>query len=193
MIECYLYRHGKTKGNEEGRYLGRTDESLSEEGKKALREKRMPPAEAVFSSPKKRCQETAALFFPGQCRIIVPDLRECDFGIFENKNWRELSGNPAYQKWIDSGGTLPFPGGESGEGFQKRCREAFLEVLAFCKREGIERAAIVIHGGTIRSILSAWGEPARGFYDWNPKNGGGYRIRVKEGEPLSLEILEEII
>ncbi len=192
MIECYLYRHGKTKGNEEGRYLGRTDESLSEEGKKALREKRMPPAEAVFSSPKKRCQETAALFFPGQCRIIVPDLRECDFGIFENKNWRELSGNPAYQKWIDSGGTLPFPGGESGEGFQKRCREAFLEVLAFCKREGIERAAIVIHGGTIRSILSAWGEPARGFYDWNPKNGGGYRIRVKEGEPLSLEILEEI-
>ena len=192
MIECYLYRHGKTKGNEEGRYLGRTDESLSEEGKKALREKRMPPAEAVFSSPKKRCQETAALFFPGHCRIIVPDLRECDFGIFENKNWRELSGNPAYQKWIDSGGTLPFPGGESGEGFQKRCREAFLEVLAFCKREGIERAAIVIHGGTIRSILSAWGEPARGFYDWNPKNGGGYRIRVKEGEPLSLEILEEI-
>ncbi len=192
MIECYLYRHGKTKGNEEGRYLGRTDESLSEEGKKALREKRMPSAEAVFSSPKKRCQETAALFFPGQCRIIVPDLRECDFGIFENKNWRELSGNPAYQKWIDSGGTLPFPGGESGEGFQKRCREAFLEVLAFCKREGIERAAIVIHGGTIRSILSAWGEPARGFYDWNPKNGGGYRIRVKEGEPLSLEILEEI-
>ncbi len=192
MIECYLYRHGKTKGNEEGRYLGRTDESLSEEGKKALREKRMPPAEAVFSSPKKRCQETAALFFPGQCRIIVPDLRECDFGIFENKNWRELSGNPAYQKWIDSGGILPFPGGESGEGFQKRCREAFLEVLAFCKREGIERAAIVIHGGTIRSILSAWGEPARGFYDWNPKNGGGYRIRVKEGEPLSLEILEEI-
>ena len=192
MIECYLYRHGKTKGNEEGRYLGRTDESLSEEGKKALREKRMPPAEAVFSSPKKRCQETAALFFPGQCRIIVPDLRECDFGIFENKNWRELSGNPAYQKWIDSGGTLPFPGGESGEGFQKRCREAFLEVLAFCKREGIEKAAIVIHGGTIRSILSAWGEPARGFYDWNPKNGGGYRIRVKEGEPLSLEILEEI-
>ena len=175
-----------------GRYLGRTDESLSEEGKKALREKRMPPAEAVFSSPKKRCQETAALFFPGQCRIIVPDLRECDFGIFENKNWRELSGNPAYQKWIDSGGTLPFPGGESGEGFQKRCREAFLEVLAFCKREGIERAALVIHGGTIRSILSAWGEPARGFYDWNPKNGGGYRIRVKEGEPLSLEILEEI-
>ena len=192
MIECYLYRHGKTKGNEEGRYLGRTDESLSEEGKKALREKRMPPAEAVFSSPKKRCQETAALFFPGQCRISVPDLRECDFGIFENKNWRELSGNPAYQKWIDSGGTLPFPGGESGEGFQKRCREAFLEVLAFCKREGIERAALVIHGGTIRSILSAWGEPARGFYDWNPKNGGGYRIRVKEGEPLSLEILEEI-
>lgn len=64
--------------------------------------------------------------------------------------------------------------------------------MAFCKREGIERAAIVIHGGTIRSILSAWGEPARGFYDWNPKNGGGYRIRVKEGEPLSLEILEEI-
>ena len=136
MIECYLYRHGKTKGNEEGRYLGRTDESLSEEGKKALREKRMPPAEAVFSSPKKRCQETAALFFPGQCRIIVPDLRECDFGIFENKNWRELSGNPAYQKWIDSGGTLPFPGGESGRDFKRGAGRLFWKYWHFAKGKG---------------------------------------------------------
>ena len=35
-MEIYLVRHGKTKGNEEHRYVGRTDEALSEAG---IREK----------------------------------------------------------------------------------------------------------------------------------------------------------
>ena len=36
MRDLYLIRHGKTKGNLEGRYIGTTDEPLCEEGKQSL-------------------------------------------------------------------------------------------------------------------------------------------------------------
>ena len=61
-------------------------------------------------------------FVSGLAQKECPLLKECDFGDFENKNYKELSGNPDYQAWIDSGGALPFPGGEDPEGFRNRCR-----------------------------------------------------------------------
>jgi len=51
---------------------------------------------------------------------FVPEWTEMDFGAFEGHNYQELSGDPAYQRWIDSGGTLPFPEGESREEFIRR-------------------------------------------------------------------------
>ena len=59
----------------------------------------------------------------------VEELRECDFGIFENKNYKELSDCPEYQAWIDSGGTMTFPGGENPEEFRKRCVLGFEKVI----------------------------------------------------------------
>lgn len=38
----------------------------------------------------------------------MADFRECDFGIFEGKNYEELKENRDYQRWLDSGGVLPF-------------------------------------------------------------------------------------
>lgn len=57
-----------------------------------------------------RCRETAEILFPGKRFRIIDQLAETDFGDFENKNYRELAGNPQYQQWVDSGGNLPFPG-----------------------------------------------------------------------------------
>lgn len=57
-------------------------------------------------------------FFQEKGFHIIEELSECDFGEFENKNYKELSGNQDYQRWIDSNGTLPFPGGESREAFK---------------------------------------------------------------------------
>ena len=51
-------------------------------------------------------------FFPGAEQVVCEQMRECDFGLFEGKNYQELTGNPKYQSWIDSGGTKAFPGGE---------------------------------------------------------------------------------
>ena len=124
MAELYLIRHGKTYGNTLGRYIGTTDEELCEEGREALkrlkagRDFAAARPDVVYASPLKRCVQTAEILFPEIPVKLVPDLRECDFGAFENKNYKELSGNAAYQAWIDSGGTLTFPVEKAGKPFR---------------------------------------------------------------------------
>lgn len=136
MMELVMIRHGRTKGNTENRYIGTTDEPLlASEAERllakreTLEEMRMDHPDILFASPMKRCVETAAILFPESEPVIVPDFRECDFGEFENKNYKELSGNVDYQRWIDSGGRLPFPGGESMSSFQERVCRAFDRVV----------------------------------------------------------------
>lgn len=138
----------------------------------------MPKAELVYTSPMKRCKETAALLWPGISQKIIESLRECDFGEFENKNYKELNGNPKYQAWVDSCGVLPFPGGESQEPFRLRCRNGFLEAVKDMEEQDIETAAMVCHGGTIMSILELWGLPKKDFYGWQVKNAEGFFIRL---------------
>ena len=58
-----------------------------------------------------RCRQTAEIIY-GKTDYIENDLRECDFGEFENKCFEELKDNPDYLKWMESGGTIPFPGGD---------------------------------------------------------------------------------
>ena len=109
-----LIRHGLTQGNLERRYTGcRTDEPLCPQGAEALRARTFPPAARVFASPMKRCLETAAILYPGAPVEIIDDFRECDFGAFENQNYAGLSRRADYRAWLDSGGELPFPQGES--------------------------------------------------------------------------------
>lgn len=198
MAELILIRHGKTAGNLLGRYIGsRTDEPLCDEGREGLAGKQLPEVERLYVSPMKRCVETAEILWPGFDRKKmqkVTDLRECDFGDFENKNYKELSGNGDYQAWIDSNGTLPFPNGESMDAFKSRCFEAFariVEEVSGAEQEwiasgktGIFRAGIVVHGGTIMAILEQYGYPKAAYFDYQVKNGCGYRLTPVEGTRL---------
>ena len=194
MGEILLIRHGKTAGNLEGRYIGsRTDESLCEAGILGLKEKEYPPASRIYASPMRRCVETAGILWPGCEPILVADLRECDFGAFENRNYRELNGDPRYQAWIDSGGTLPFPEGEDQAAFRKRCREAFARIAQELKtlsghgtvRENAgDRTAIVAHGGTIMAILETFGFPKKDYFDFQVKNASGYLLTPLQGTEL---------
>lgn len=180
MPEILLIRHGKTRGNEEGRYIGVTDEPLSEVGIRALAKRETGEVETVYVSPMKRCLQTAALLFPGVPHKVIPAFRECDFGEFENKNYRELRGNPRYQEWVDSAGALPFPGGEKPKEFRRRCREGFEEAVEDLLAGRFLRCAMVVHGGTIMSILEAFADPKKGFYDWQVSNGKGFLLELNE-------------
>ena len=175
-MKIVLIRHGATKGNLEKRYIGRTDEDLCGEGIKKLKEDTCagiyPPAQAVFSSPMKRCLSTAECIYPVQTPQIVWNFRECDFGLFEGKNYKELTGNPQYQQWIDSNGTLPFPGGEALTDFKKRSVKGWYDMIKQCRLLNYSDIACVIHGGTIMSVMSEiYGG---GYYDYHCGNGDGY-------------------
>ena len=180
QMRIYLIRHGKTPGNQLNRYIGITDEPVLEEDQEQLKKQNYPKAERLFVSPLLRCRQTAACIYPGQEQQVIQNLRECDFGRFENKNWKEMTGDAEYQAWVDSNGMLPFPGGESREEAKRRNLTGFDKAVTRCIRRGISQAALVIHGGTIMNIMEEYAQIPRSFYEWHVKNGGGYEVELDE-------------
>lgn len=186
-MRIIFIRHGKTAGNLEKRYIGRTDEPLCETGAAEIGLRDYPDCEIVISSPMKRCIQTAEMIYPGKNITVCNDLRECDFGDFEGRNYIELNGNIVYQKWIDSNGKMPFPNGESHEKFTDRCAAAFENMIgSFSEYSAI---SFVLHGGSIMAILEKYAVPKRGFYDYQVKNGCGF---LTEFDGKKIMIAEEI-
>ena len=207
-MRLLFLRHGMTKGNQERRYIGVTDEPLSEEGREMLRQQMAKRAEKelpgiVFVSPLRRCRETAQILFPGVRQEIISELAEMDFGIFENRAYQgDLEHSPEYQKWLESRCEDQVPEGERKEDFTKRCREGFEKALGILKQKTKERgtsamtaasdeytAAFVVHGGTIMAILSVYAKDRREYYEWNPANGRGF---AGSWNGTCLERIEEI-
>lgn len=186
-MRLILIRHFQTPGNLEKRYIGQTDEPLleSEELLENIAKKRdylaeIGKVEYVAASPMKRCIQSASYLFPDQIPILKEQMRECDFGTFEGKNYEELKETADYQEWMESYGTLPFPKGESQEIFQARCVECFETMVEELIHQRCNLAAMVVHGGTIMSVLSYFDKKGRGFYDWQVENGGGYLVSLDE-------------
>lgn len=214
QITLVLIRHGKTKSNEEHRYLGKTEESLSKAGKKEILEykaqQRYPAVDCLFSSPMERCLQTAKLIYPDLEPVRIPEWKEMDFGAFEGKNYEELKEDERYQKWIDSNGLLPFPEGESREGFISRCEKGFRgmleeiegteevretekeEAAEMCEMKRTEvtdkNIGMIVHGGTIMALLSRYGGGS--YFDYQTANGNGYICTLTEenGKPVFTDI-----
>lgn len=177
-MTIYFIRHGMTAGNLEKRYIGSTDEPLCGEGKAFLRSRTYPRADFIYCSPMRRCLETAEILYPDGEPIVVPDFRECDFGRYEGKNYAELKEDAPYLKWVESGGALPFPDGEDTAAFRARCAAAFLRVVE--THGETDALALVVHGGTIMSILSVY-EPSHDYFRWQCSNGHGYAASFSAG------------
>ena len=193
-MKVTLIRHFKTRGNCEGRYVGgRTDEAILDEQEQIPV---LPEVEVVYSSPMLRCIQTSKLLFPQKTPIRMEGFRECDFGLFEYKTYKELAEEPKYQAWIDSGGMLPFPEGEDSIEFRHRCYETFKRVINRCMEENHESIAIIVHGGTIMSIMERFEEEKKTFYDYHVENGHGYVLEITkeqwEKQEQTLRILERV-
>ena len=190
QVEIVLIRHGKTEGNKEKRYIGRTDQPLSEEGIAGIKENlgRYPSVEKVYASPMKRTRQTAELIYPGQESELVDGLREMDMGVFEGKNHAELKNRPSYILWVATRGKISIPGGESMKDFGKRTMDAFTQALGDMQAEGIKRSAVVAHGGTIMSIVSQLADDD--YYKYMVNNGAGFRLTLDDdGKLLDLKPL----
>ncbi len=185
-MTVYLIRHGQTQGNLERRYIGSTDETLCEQGREALAGKSGPPVEKIYTSPLRRCRETASMLYPAMPQEVLDGLCETDFGIFEGHTYEELKDNPAYQTWLDTAGQTALPSGESKADVTHRTLSAFRAITS--KHEAGSAIALVVHGGTIMTLLEAL-EEKHEFYRWQVPNGGGFRCSW-DGERLRVE--EEI-
>lgn len=187
-MKIFFIRHGKTAGNLEKRYIGKTDEALCDIGIDEIKKSRYPDAEIVICSPMKRCIQTADIIYPDKKAVLYNDLKECDFGDFEGKNYTELSANNDYLKWLESMGKMPFPNGESHEHFTNRCVNDFEKSIDDFK--SYEKIAYVVHGGTIMSVLEKFAVPKKSFYDFQVRNGGGYICEYSGGK---IQIIEEFL
>ena len=136
-MKCYLIRHGMTQDNIDLNFSGcRTDTPLLKQGIDMLDEvKDVPENSILYVSPMLRARQTAEIMFPDMEQIIIDDLREMDFGIFEAKNHKMLDGDPDYQAWLDSDGMMKIPGGESVGIFRERIRN-YEKGTSFCSERG---------------------------------------------------------
>lgn len=173
----FLIRHGMTAGNALKRYIGRTDEPLSQEGSTLARERGCFPAvRRVWVSPLLRTRQTAAILFPNAEQRVVPGLREMDFGDFENRSADEMEDDSAYRTWVKGNCVGPCPNGEQISEFSARACAAFIESVRTVQNE--KEAVFVVHGGTIMAILSRFSAIQRSYYDWFCDNCGGWRAEL---------------
>ena len=199
-LQLHLLRHGLTQGNLDGLYVGHTDLPLCEQGVAQLeamkRDYRYPDCSVVFSSPLKRCVETANLLFPGVQPILLDVLQEYDFGEFEGKTAEVLhEKQPLFDRWLSGEPGVAPPFGESHEAFAKRVCGGFVRIVEGLFKTGTDNACIVTHGGVLTAILENFGLPEAKATDWLTPSGCGYTLRL---DPLiwmagqKAEVLREI-
>lgn len=197
QIGMVFIRHGETDSNRRKSYLGWTDEPLSVEGREVIAQnrKKYPDADFIFTSPMLRCRQTKEIIYGDQSCQIIEKWKEMNFGNFEGKTYLELNGNKDYQRWIDSGGTLPFPEGESRKEFILRCRAGLMDCLTrltekricFIEQENeLKKASqpkkvqgkvvCVVHGGTIMALFDSYGKGS--YFDYQCRCGQGYECTL---------------
>lgn len=174
-MKILLLRHGATAGNQKKSYIGKTDEPLSPLGIwQAQAAGTMAGLPFVCVSPLLRARQTAGLMFPEAEQIVLEDLREMDFGIFEGRNAEEMKEDGAYRSWVESGCLAPCPGGESRQEFSRRVQRCFGEVVCSHLAQGTDCLVFVVHGGVIMAVLERFSRPAMDYYDGYADNCQGF-------------------
>ncbi len=204
----YLFRHGLTKGNLNAQYIGHTDLPLTTDSISSLKSikahKHYPEVDAVFSSPLKRCIDSAKIMFPKNNTLVIDDFIEYNFGEFEGLTAEELKDNEDFKNWLHGDIYAAAPYGESNAQFSHRICDAFEKVVDGCVKTGTNNIAIVGHAGVLMTILACYGLPEAPMAHWQMDAGYGYKLRltpslwmqarkieVIDTSPMSLEELKE--
>ncbi len=158
--QLLLLRHASTGPANEGRYIGSTDVAADPAG--LARVARLAPLVASHApgcclvSPMRRTRDTAtellaALEIPALVMAIDNDLREIDFGQWEERTFNGIVADypGEVDSWAAGDDGFIFPGGESLAGFRKRVAGAAARLAARPE----ETVLAVTHGGVIRTML----------------------------------------
>lgn len=147
-MNIYLIRHTRP-AVEKGICYGQTDLDVVESFEnEATTIRNCLPANIlkVYSSPLQRCRKLAEHLFE-QPILFHDDLMELHCGHWEMQHWDNIP-RTEIKPWMDNFVHERVPGGESYQDLFNRTVQRY---EAICKEE--KAAAIVAHGGVLRSIL----------------------------------------
>lgn len=149
-MTIYVCRHGRTEANATGLLLGRADPSLDAVGRRqAASIAAVLPAEAaIFSSPLRRCRETAEAYGPG---IVTDDaLIELDYGDFDLTSMADIPAE-TMRDWRANPEFAP-PNGESLQELADRVAGFFERIAEIT----VERDVVIFtHVSPIKASV-AW-------------------------------------
>lgn len=175
-----LLRHGEPVGGR--KYRGQTDDPLSEEGWRQMREAvgDHRPWDVIVSSPLSRCAAFAGELSArhGLPLELEPRFMELGFGEWEGRTASELLARDPLllaRFWQDPLRHRP-PGGEPLDCFRDRVMAAFGELHG---RHAGRHVLIVCHAGVIRLLVSqALDMPLDRLFRIDVPNAGLSRIRL---------------
>ena len=164
-----LLRHAQSVWNEVGFWQGWADPPLSAVGKQQIRQAAarlagQPPFELVVSSDLSRARRTAELLLEAlgvtACPSLEPGLREYDVGAWSGHTREEIeAGWPGEIARFSSNEMVAPPGGEDRAAFDARVVAAGARVAQAAERAGADRVLVVAHGGVVRALARAVGQP----------------------------------
>ena len=159
-MECllFLFRHGETDWNREGKLQGHTDTPLNATGlaqAQALAERLRPHRlDAVMSSDLARAWTTARIVAEGLGVPLIsePGLREANIGEAEGLYWPEVKsrfGETLTERWFTHDDAA-FPGGETG--LETRSR-GLAALRRFVAAQPYRRIGVSTHGAMVRQLM----------------------------------------
>ena len=165
MKQIVFLRHAKTKMNEEGRFCGRRDVEISEEGRKQAEKMREIFKEyhfdAIYCSTLRRTKQTLEAIFSNQEFINDDGFTEISLGDWEGKKKETV--NQSLRKAFQKGKYTP-PHGEEHETVEKRVKESIESifesypdgsVILVCTSNGIMRTIKRIYGMKTEKMMSS--------------------------------------
>ena len=147
-------RHGLTEWNLQGRFQGRTDIALNDEGvsqaKSAARRLQSVALDCVVSSPLIRAVTTAEIIAKssGIPLTIEPALAECDFGSFEGRSIGEVMAEHGVTTKQALAGILP----PDAEDWTSVTRRSLRCVSGYLNRDSASSILFVSHDAVMQSI-----------------------------------------
>lgn len=157
VTTLYIIRHCQSAGNAGGRFQGRFDGSVNEQGEKQLEllslRFRNEPLDAIYSSPLIRAYRTAEAVNKFHGLPIHKDdgLLEMDVGAIQNKTLAEIGEEYpelAYN-WDHAPDLCQFPGGETMAQVYQRVGETIQRIV---EENPGKTVAVTTHGGVIKNL-----------------------------------------
>lgn len=194
-MKVYLFRHGETDWNKDGRLQGQSDIPLNAFG----RELAVKTAEALegtlfdraFSSPLKRAEETARIILGNRDIPLATDdrLKEISFGIYEGEKSiiaRKDPAHPLHDLFCRPECYVPPEGAESFQTVRERAWE-FLQEKIMPLEGTCGNVLVVAHGAFSRCLLSIIGDvPLEKFWEIELPNCAASILSVENGK-VSIE------